>query len=106
MASDESKQEISRLYYNNLGINEAIESIRDLNISFELVKTIYDQLSKEDEKLLPGKFHYYTIEDYTDDFFKVIRFWTSRYLLVYNFESPDLAFHEIRLIDLFNDKSV
>jgi hypothetical protein len=98
------KQQISRLYRNNVHVEEAVKSMRDRGISSKSVKSIYNQLSRDDEKLMTERFHYYTTKaekklcDYDANC------WTSRYLLACAFKSAD--FHEIKIIDVFNNKSM
>jgi ABC-type uncharacterized transport system fused permease/ATPase subunit len=94
-ADKERTQQIFRLYYDNVNVNEAVELMRGQNISAEVVKSIYDQLSANAEKL--DRFHYYTTG------VNNISYWTSRYLLAF---STKADFHEIKIIDLFNDKSM
>jgi hypothetical protein len=99
------KQQISRLYYDGVNIDEAVKSLRSQNISAEVVKSIYDQLSENVEKLTTDRFHYYTIKDGIK-VFTIIDCWTSRYLLNHHYESSNSAFHNIEILDLFNDKSM
>jgi hypothetical protein len=99
---DEVAQVIFNLYYDCVNIEEAVKLMGSQNISAELVKSIYNELSTEIDKLT-DRFYYYTIEVETDD---VITYWTSRYFLAYRKYSPDSAFHEIKIIDLFNNKSM
>jgi hypothetical protein len=99
------EREISRLYNDNVNVDEVLEVMRDQNVRSELVKSIYDQLSKEDDKLMKNKFHYYTIELDPDSDYYGVSWWTIRYLIDYRLP-PDPAFHKIEIIDLFNNKSM
>jgi hypothetical protein len=101
-AIHDSTKRISRLYHDNIDVNLAIKSMQNWNVSAEFVRDIYMQLSKEVEKLMTDRFHYHTL----NNCFYKIEFWTSRYLIGYNFESSDTAFHEIKIIDLFSDRSM
>jgi hypothetical protein len=103
----ESTQRIFELYHDDINVKEAIKLMRDLNITAEVVESIYAQLSAKSWNLMKKRFHYYTIEG-EENFIPgdSIYYWTSRYLLAYNKTSPDSAFHEIKIIDLFNDKSM
>jgi hypothetical protein len=106
MATDEKRtQLISRFYHNHVNIHDAVELMRDQNVSYELVQTIYDQLSEDAEKLTAERFHYYTHESEKDLKFHRVICWTSRYLIVYDAKLRDSAFHEITIIHSFNDKS-
>jgi hypothetical protein len=103
----ESIQQICDLYHNDVSIYEAIELMRDKDVSSELVKSIYDQLSKEDDKLMKGRFYYY----YTSKADKYwlnqrVGYWTSRYLVTAQYKCDESAFHEIEIIDFFSDKSM
>jgi hypothetical protein len=104
-AIDEVEQQISRLYYDNIDTDQAVELMRGQNVSAELVKAIYDQLSADIEKWRE-RFNYYTIGSDSGNDFDIVSCWTSRYLLGYHHESPDPDFHEIKIIDVFNDKSM
>jgi hypothetical protein len=99
----ESTRQISRLYHDNVNVDEAIELMRCQNISAEVVKDFYYHLSTEIDESTE-KFHYYTIED-REKFFKRADYWTSRYLFTYDDKSLDYAFHEITIFDSFNNKS-
>jgi hypothetical protein len=103
---DQVRQQISRFYYDNIDIDEAIERMRDQDISAEFVESVYDQLSKDAEKSMTKRFHYHTIEVGTNSGVDVVSCWTSRYLINYDSDSTDSAFHEIEIIDTFNDKSM
>jgi hypothetical protein len=97
---------ISRLFYDNIDVEEAVESMRSQNVSSELVKAIYTQLSNEVDQLRDRFYYYYTTE--VDKYWLNYRvgYWTSRYLLIEEAVSDKSAFHEIKIIDLFNDKSM
>jgi hypothetical protein len=98
-------QQIFRLYHDGVMIDKAVELMRDQNVSSELAKSIYDKVSKyANEKIMTDRFHYYTIEKL--GFYCYIYYWTSRYLLVYRPISTDPAFHDINIIDSFNDQSM
>jgi hypothetical protein len=101
---EESIRLISDLYHDRIEVNKAIELMIDRDISAELVKSIYNQLSKEAEKLTIERFHYYTIEIERGFFYRNVKYWTSRYLIAYDAISVDRGFHEIMIFDLFNDK--
>jgi hypothetical protein len=105
METDE--QQISRLYHDRVNIDEAIKLMRrSHNISSDLIKFMYDELSEQAEKLITDRFHYYTIEvDETLQSYS-INCWTSRYLLRYKNASSDFALHKITIFDAFNDKSM
>jgi hypothetical protein len=105
-SADYVKQQISRLYHDNVNIEEAVLLIRDWHVSSELVKSIYDQLSKEDDNLMKERFYYYKIARENDSLYRSIYYWTSRYLLVDETVSDNSKFHEIRIFDAFNDKSM
>jgi hypothetical protein len=100
----ESIQQICDLYHNNIDVDKAAKLMRSQDISAELVKAIYDQLSTKDEKLMMDRFYYYTIEPDFDDNFK--NCWTSRYLITGYSKSLDPDFHDITVFDAFNDKSM
>jgi hypothetical protein len=96
--------QIFRLYYDHVGLIEAMNLMRGQNISFDLVKAIYDELSTNAQNLTEKRLSYYTMD--AKRHFICYCFWTSRYLLVYDFKPTNSAFHEISLFDLFNDKSM
>jgi hypothetical protein len=101
---DESTQRISRLYYNNYNVEEAVEIMGRQNISAELVNSIYNELSKDAENSMKNRFYYFTVNiNYS---FDMVDYWTSRYLFAYGFDSSDSAFHEVTLFDVFNNKSM
>jgi hypothetical protein len=104
---DRSTQRIYLLYHMGVNFVAAVESMRNHNpnISPELVRDIYSELSKESEKFLTKKFHYYTIEDDMNTYFDVVGCWTSRYLFAHNVKSTNRALHEITFFDVFNDRS-
>jgi hypothetical protein len=103
---DEAKQQISRLYYDNIDVEEAIDVMQDQNVSFEFVRDVYTQLSNEVEKLMMDRFHYYTIKGEQNFILHYnIYYWTSRYLLVFRNRLSKSAIPEIEMIDLFNNKS-
>jgi hypothetical protein len=106
-AIDESTKRISRLYYDNIDVDEAIELMRDCDISAELVESVYSELSAKVEKLMTDRFHYHTIEC-EENFIPCdnIYYWTSRYLLACCNRLSKSALHEIEIFDLFNDKSM
>jgi hypothetical protein len=103
---DELTTFISRLYLDHKNVEEAVESMRGFDISAELVKAIYTQLSNEVDELRDRFYYYYTNE--VDKYWLNYRvgYWTSRYLLIEEAVSDKSAFHEIKIIDLFNDKSM
>jgi hypothetical protein len=101
----DSTQQICDLYRDNVNIDEAVESMQGRNISAEFITSIYTQLSNEVDKFATKRFHYYDYDNDTNAYNRV-SCWTSRYLLVYNTELSESTFHEIKIIDLFNDKSV
>jgi hypothetical protein len=103
---DELTRQIYRLYHSNVNINKAIKRLRRQNISADLVKSIYDRVSKDAENLMTDRFHYYTMRDGISDYFRVLGCWTNRYLIGYDIESGDSNSREIQIIDLFNDKSM
>jgi hypothetical protein len=103
---NEVRQQISRFYYDNIDIDEAIERMRDQDISAEFVESVYNQLSEAVEKSMTKRFHYQTVEIGTNNDFDVVSCWTSRYLIGCFNESSDSAFHKIQIIDTFNDKSM
>jgi hypothetical protein len=103
--NDESTKQISHLYHDNIDVDKAIELMRDQNVSSEVVKSIYNQLSAKIEKLMADRFHYYNVEVGINDDFDIY-VWTSRYLLVYYNDLLYSAFHKIKIIDLFNDRSM
>jgi hypothetical protein len=104
--TDEVKRQISRLYHDNVYVEEAFTLMEDQNVSAKLVKSIYDQLSKTDEKLIKERFYYYTINPEDVSVYHSIYCWTSRYLLINEAASDESAFHEIKIFDAFNDKSM
>jgi hypothetical protein len=95
---EESTKEISRLYYGCFDVEEAIILMRHWNISAEVVKNTYNQLSIDAKKSMTKKFHYSTIKVNMND---IVRYWTSRYLLAYDDASSDPAFHEIKILIYF-----
>jgi hypothetical protein len=97
---------ISRLFYDNIDVEEAVESMRSQNVSSELIKSIYTQLSNEVDELRERFFYYYTSKVDKPRLKYRVGYWTSRYLITSYYESSDSAFHEIEIIDLFNDKSM
>jgi hypothetical protein len=101
----DSTQQICDLYRNNVNIDEAVELMRRQNISAELVKSVYIQLSKEVSKLMTERFHYYTIKRKQFLPRYNIYYWTSRYLLTYCEKSTNPTLHEIKIDDLFHNKS-
>jgi hypothetical protein len=96
-----AEEQISCLYHNGINLDEAVELLQPRNISAELVKSTYDELSKSAKK-----FHYYAmdIEEYSFNY--NIDYWTSRYFIIYRHYTFDSAFHEIEIIDSFNDKTM
>jgi hypothetical protein len=79
METEEVTQQIRDLYLHNVNIEEAIELMRDRNISAELVKAIYNQYSIDTEKLKTDRFYYYTINIENYLFMNSYYIWTSRY---------------------------
>jgi hypothetical protein len=102
----EPEQQISNFYHGNFNVNEAINIMKCGNISAEVVESVYDQLLTDAENLTKKRFHYYTYEVYKNLQSYRVECWTSRYLISYDTESTDSAFHEIEIIDSFNDKSM
>jgi hypothetical protein len=101
----EPTQKIYRLYHNDVNVNEAVELMQNQGISPDLVKSIYDQLLTDAEKMTE-RFHYYNAEvNRNANFYRVIC-WTSRYMIAYDSISSDSNFYEFKMIDLFNDKSM
>jgi hypothetical protein len=103
---DEAKKRISYLYHYNIDVNVAIKLMQDRDINDEFIMDIYRQLSTEVEKLMEERFYCYTIKDNINDYFDIIDFWTSRYILTYRNYSPKSTFHGIKIFDSFNDKSM
>jgi hypothetical protein len=102
----ESTRDISRLYYDDVNVEKAVEVMRGRNTSSELVKSIYTQLSKEADELRET-FYYYSaagIEKYWLSY--RVGFWKSRYLITNNYGSTKSAYRQIGIIDLFNNKSM
>jgi hypothetical protein len=111
MEADEERlveltRQIYRLYHSDVDVETAGESMRRQNISAGLVKSIYVELSKEAEKLMADRFYYYSIKDGIYGSFEDIKFWTSRYLFVYDTTSYNSTFYLITIFDLFNNKSM
>jgi hypothetical protein len=103
----ESTRQIYRLYHDGFDVWEASDLLRDRDISDEMVKSIYDQLSRNAEKLTTGKFHYYTIGRGKNRLYSHVNYWTNRYLVAYRYDqSSDPAFNGITVFDVFNDKSM
>jgi hypothetical protein len=102
----ESTKQICRLYHNRVNIKEAVKLMRGQNISAELVKRIYNQLSADVENLMEERFHYYTVESEQYSPFYEIDYWTSRYLLIYADHANQSGLYEITILDLFNDASM
>jgi hypothetical protein len=98
----EVEKQLSRLYYHRFNVDEAIELMRDQNISAELVKNFYNELSTEVEKLTK-RFYYTEVERCYSDY--VVAYWTRHYLLSYN-DITNPSFHEITIFDIFNNKSM
>jgi hypothetical protein len=103
---DQAYQEISYLYHYDHNVERAIELMRDQNVSSDLVKSIYNELSRKAEKSRTERFHYYTYKNDMNEYFNVVDCWTSRYLLGYRKYILNPAFHEIKIIDIFNNKSM
>jgi hypothetical protein len=101
MEPDEQK-----IFHNNVNVDDLVESMRGQSVSSELVKSIYDQLSKEDDELMKERFYYYKITRKNYLLHRNIYYWTSRYLITGYYKSPDPDFHEIKIFDAFNDKSM
>jgi hypothetical protein len=111
MESDEEcingvKQQICRLFYDNISVKEAIKLMRGQNVSLKMIISIYGQLFENANSFMMERFHYYTIEDDINNNFDGVNCWTSRYLLARRNRLSDSAFHEIQMIDLFNDRSM
>jgi hypothetical protein len=104
----ELTDEICRLYYARVDLEQAIKSIQAQGASASFVKGIYEQLSIEADKLMERyrenaeKRQYYSINKVNHRF----AVWTSRYFIAYNYESPGSDFHKIIVFDSFNDKSL
>jgi hypothetical protein len=96
-----AEEQISCLYHNGINLDEAVELLQHRNISAELVKSTYDELFKSAKK-----FHYYAMEIKGDSFNCNVSYWTSRYFIIYRYYTFDSAFHEIEIIDSFNDKTM
>jgi hypothetical protein len=77
----------------------------DQNISAEFVNGTCNQLSAELDDST-NRFHYSTVKLNINDCVNFINYWTSRYMQISGFKSTDPAFHDIKLIDLFNNKSM
>jgi hypothetical protein len=100
----ESTRQISRLYHDRVNVKQAIKLMRGQSIIPDLVKTVYNQLSWNDEKLMIERFHYYTIETEPYSPYRNFSCWTSRYLFAYRNQPVNSAFHNITIFDLFNNK--
>jgi hypothetical protein len=97
MANDEKNTRlISGLYSNYVNVEQDVELMQDQNI--------HDEQSTEVENSME-RFHYYNFELNQNFSDYVFSYWTSRYLLTCRNYSPNPAFHEIEIFDLFNDKS-
>jgi uncharacterized protein with von Willebrand factor type A (vWA) domain len=101
---DESTRQISRLYYDGVNVKQAVKLMRGQGIIADLVKAIYDQLSWRDEKLKMERFYYYNVVFNNESSYREVNCWTSRYLLTHRYKSPNS--NEIKIIDIFNDKSM
>jgi hypothetical protein len=101
MEPDEQK-----IFHDNVNVEEDVELMRGQSVSSELVKSIYDQLSTDAEKLMKERFHYYAIENDENLLFYCVDHWTSRYLISYDTHSTNFDSYNIKIIDLFNDKSM
>jgi hypothetical protein len=111
MTTDEERfveltRKIYRLYHDHVDSGEVFNLLKDQEISFKFVSGVYHQLSANAKKSIRNRLYYYTIgsENYSND--SEIDCWTSRYLLAYNKTSSDPTFHEIKIIDSLNDKSM
>jgi hypothetical protein len=100
----ESTRQIYRLYHDGVNVEEAVELMRGQDILSGMVEFIYDQLSWNEEKLITERFNYYSTKHGINNSFDCVKFWTSRYLLSHPARSYNPAFHEIDIIDLFNNK--
>jgi hypothetical protein len=102
----EVTQRICDLYHDGIDVGKAVELLKDQEISSKLVRDIYHQLSTNAKKLMRNRLHYYTIgaENYLNH--SDVGCWTSRYLIIYSKWSCDSAFHKIKIIDSFNNKSM
>jgi hypothetical protein len=106
LVMETNEKRISSLYYDYVNVDEAIELLRDRNISAKLIKSVYNRLSNNATKLTTDQFYYYTIKDSVmNNCLDMFKYWTSRYLLVYSFRLSYSDSHKIKIIDLFNDKS-
>jgi hypothetical protein len=103
---NEAKQQIARFYHDNISVEEAVELMRDKDISAEFVERVYDQLSEAAEKSITDRFHYCNIDVKRHPYLYNVNYWTSRYLIDCFNESSDSAFHEITIFDVFNNKSM
>jgi hypothetical protein len=104
-ANEEITERIYFLYLDDYDIHEAVEFMRHRNISAEVVKSVYKQLSADDDKMA-DRFHCYTIKIGNNGYSGKINYWTSRYLIGRESESLNPGFHEITIFDSFNNKSM
>jgi hypothetical protein len=103
----ESTRQIYRLYHDDVNVYQAIKLMRGQRILSGFVEFVYNQLSWNEEKLMEERFNYYSTENGINDSFDCVKFWTSRYLLSHHTRSLIYnAFHKIKIIDLFNNKSM
>jgi hypothetical protein len=100
------EKQILRLYHNNIDVEEIVQLMRSRDISAEFVKSVYNELSAKTKKIITDRFYYHSIEVGTNNDFDVVSCWTSRYLRAFRNRSTDSAFHEIKMFDLFNNKSM
>jgi hypothetical protein len=98
----ESTKQISRLYHDHIDVKKAVKLMRDQNISAEFVKSTYNQLSWNAEKSTMDRFRYYTVLRDKNSYEYTVDYWTSRYLFAYR----NSDFHKIKVIDVFNNKSM
>jgi hypothetical protein len=103
---------ISRLYYRQVTVENAIEILREQgfeDVSPGLVKELYDHLSLELQKYTQrcrykaDKSLYYCVDS---EKYKVCSIWSERYVVVSDYRSPNQDFHIIEVFDPFNDKSM
>jgi hypothetical protein len=101
-----STQQIFDLYHDCVNVKEVIELMQDQDICSDLVRDIYNQLSTDAEKSTKKRYHYYNSKLSNYSAYSKVDYWTSRYLLIYKAESANSDYHEIAILDLFNDKSL
>lgn len=79
------------------------------DVSLKFVQAVCDQLKIQIEMTMrkaADKSHYYTIDfGYDSDLSHSVFVWSQRYFLFFNNDQPNEDFHELELVDSFNDKS-